>query len=86
MGQDDRAPEILCPLQGGASILDCEATVRVLQGGVQRAEEKSREILHAVYEREPFDVPASKRHVKNVNATRGRRLEFFERRLLGEIL
>ena len=61
LGQNHRAPEIIRALQGGAPVPDREEAVRILQGGVQGAEEKSHEILHAVCEREPFDVPASRK-------------------------
>ena len=64
-------------MQGGASVPDREATVRVLQGGVQRAEEKSHEILHAVYKRESFDVPASREEGRILRGI-GIYLPFFE--------
>ena len=63
------------PLQSGAPVPDREAAVRVLQGGVQGAEEKPREILFAVCEREPFDVRAC-REAKGVLLRIGTSLPF----------
>ena len=47
--------------QGGASVPAREAAVRVLQGSVQSAEEKTHEVLLAVRECKPLDVFACRK-------------------------